>query len=147
MHSDRHQLNTSLDEFMIFQGLLTDENIPSHASNGAKVDIKPDKVFHRMDIIWGYLMERFPLLSSAALCVLTIPHSNATEKRVFSMIKKNKTTFPLSLNLKTSLNSIMIIKMDTPEHLVACYCTKLPITLKKCKTACKVPAMPANSLQ
>ena len=99
MHSDRHQINTSLDEFMIFQG-LTDENIPSQTSNGAKVDIKPDKVFHRMDIIWGYLMERFPLLSSVALCVLTIPHSNATEERVFSMIKKNKTTFCLSLNLK-----------------------------------------------
>ena len=82
MHNDRHQRNTSLDKFMIFQG-LTDENIPSHASNGAKVDIKPDKVFHRMDIIWGYLMERFPLLSSVALCVLTIPRSNATEERVF----------------------------------------------------------------
>ena len=130
MHNDRHQRNTSLDEFMIFQG-LTDENIPSHASNGAKVDIKPDKVFHHMDIIWGYLMERFPLLSSVALCVLTISHSNATEERVFSMIKKNKTTFHLSLNLKTSLNSIMIIKMDMPEHLVACYHTKLPIKLLK----------------
>ena len=137
LHNDPRQLDTCLEEFMVFQG-LTDENIPSHAWNDAKVDVTPDKVFHHMDIIWGYLRERFPFLSSVALCVLTIPHSNAAEERVFSMIKKNKTTFRSSLDLKTSLNSIMIIKMNTPEDLVPCYRTKLPIELlKKCKTACK----------
>ena len=81
-----------------------------------------------MDIIWGYLRERFPFLSSVALCVLTIPHSNAAEERVFSMIKNNK----------TSLNSMMINKMNTPEDLTPCFRTKLPIELfKKIKTACK----------
>ena len=88
---------------MNIQG-LTDKNIPFHAWNDAKVDVKPDKVFHRMDIIWGYLRERFLLLGSVALCVLTIPRSNAAGERVFSMIKKNKTTFCSSLDLKTSLN-------------------------------------------
>ena len=90
-----------------------------------------------MDIIWGYLRERSPL-SSVALGVLTIPHSNAAEERALSMIKKNKTTFCSSLDLKTSLKSIMIIKINTLEDLVPCYRTKLPIELfKKCKTACK----------
>ena len=113
---------------MIFQG-LTDENIPSHTWNDAKVDVKPDKVYHRMDIIWGYLRERVPLLSSVAFCIFTISHSNAAEERAFSIIKKNKTTFCPSLDLKTSLNSIMIIKMNTPEDLVPCYRTKLPVEL------------------
>ena len=97
LHNDPRQLDACLEEFMIFQG-LTDENIPFVAWNDAKVDVKPDKVFHRMDIIWGYLRERFPLLSSVALCVLTIPHSNVAEERVFSIIKKKKTTFPSSLD-------------------------------------------------
>ena len=82
MHDNHCQLDACLEEFMIFQG-LTDENIPSHTWNDAKVDVKPDKVCHRMDIIWGYLRERVPLLSSAAFCVFTIPHSNATEERTF----------------------------------------------------------------
>ena len=68
------------------------------------------------------------MLSSVALYVLTIPHINAAEECVFSMIKENKTTFRSSLDLKTSLNSIMITKMNTPEHLEL---------LKNCKTACK----------
>ena len=52
----------------------------------------------RMDIIWGNLSEDkascgiklFPKLSSVALLVLTLPHSNADEERVFSLIKKTR---------------------------------------------------------
>ena len=58
-HNDPRQIDACLEEFMIFQS-LTDENIPSHAWNDAKVDVKPHKVFHRMDIILGYLRVRFP---------------------------------------------------------------------------------------
>ena len=68
---------------MIFQG-LTDENIPYHAWNDVKVDVKPDKVFHCMDIIWGCSREIFPFLSSVALCVLTVPHNKAAEERLFN---------------------------------------------------------------
>ena len=60
LHNDPRQLDACLEEFMIFQG-LTDENIPSHGWNDMKADVKPDKVFHRVDIIWGYLREIFPL--------------------------------------------------------------------------------------
>ena len=59
LHNDPRQIDTCLEEFMIFQS-LTDQNIPSHALNDAKVDVKPHKVFHRMDIIWGFLRVRFP---------------------------------------------------------------------------------------
>ena len=48
----------------------------------------------RPGIVWGHMQEmtnpdgckRFPWLSKIALLVLTIPHLNAGEERVFSMI-------------------------------------------------------------
>ena len=74
----------------------------------------------RANIIWSYLntmvrpdgQKRFSKLSMVALLVLTIPHSNADEERVFSMIKKNKTWFRLSLDLDETLGSIITIKME-----------------------------------
>ena len=48
-NNDPPQLDACLEEFMIFSG-LTDDNIPSHAWNDAKIEVKPDKVFHRMYI-------------------------------------------------------------------------------------------------
>ena len=70
-------------------------------------------------------------------CILTITHSNAAEERIFSMTKKNKITFRSSLNLKISLNSIRIIKINEPESLLPCHRTDLPkVLLGKFKTAC-----------
>ena len=74
----------------------------------------------KADIIWHHLsctrrpdgQERFPKLSKIALLVLTIPHSNAEEEKVFSMIKQNKTAFRPSLNQEETLGSIMTIKME-----------------------------------
>ena len=43
-----------------------------------------------MDMVWGYLQQRFPLLTEIALAILVVPHSNAADERVFSMIKKKK---------------------------------------------------------
>ena len=45
-------------------------------------------------------------MSFAALLVLTLPHSNADDERVFSLIKKNKTEF------RESLCSIITVKMN-----------------------------------
>ena len=50
---------------------------------------------------WNYLQSmtsadgvlRFHRLARVAKLVLILPHSNASEERVFSMITKNKTTF------------------------------------------------------
>lgn len=57
-----------------------------------------DDTHYRMDVIWHYLSTlksgdgrfRFKRLSEVAMLVLTIPHSNADEERVFSMVRKNK---------------------------------------------------------
>ena len=92
-----------------------------------------------MDIIWSYLRQPFPLLSKIALSVLTLLHSNATEERVFSMIKKNKTEFRANLDLSKTLDSIMVIKMNHPEQMIPCHSMRFSDEfLKKCKLACSV---------
>ena len=52
-----------------------------------------------MDMVWGYLGQRFPLLSEIALAILVVPHSNAADEMVFSMVRKNKTGFRSRLDL------------------------------------------------
>ena len=42
-----------------------------------------------MDVIWGQLKPKLPLLSKSAKSVLVVPHSNSSEERVFSIIWKD----------------------------------------------------------
>ena len=52
-----------------------------------------------MDAVWAHLATRtnadgssqFTRLSKAVHLVLTIPHSNAAEEKIFSVVRKNKT--------------------------------------------------------
>ena len=53
--------------------------------------------------------------SRVAILVLTLPHSNDDEERVFSVIKQNKTDFRDSLDLDSTLTSLLTIKMTIPE--------------------------------
>ena len=78
-----------------------------------------------MDVLWAHLSDmsslatgesRFPLLSTVARLVLVIPHSNAGEERVFSLINKNKTSSRPSLALHGTLSLIIQVKMATPDH-------------------------------
>ena len=76
-------------------------------------------------------------LANIALFLLTIPHSNAGEERIFSIIRKNK-KFRSNLDNETSLNSIMLIKINKPESFKSCYLWKFSNEqLKKYKAACK----------
>lgn len=78
---------------------------------------------YRYDTIWAYLstlkgadgMLRFSKLSKVSQVVLVIPHSNAQEERVFSMITKNKTAFRPNLKLDGTLSSIISVKLASPE--------------------------------
>ena len=115
---------------------MTDDDIPQNIWESAKLG---DGGYHRMDVIWGYLKPKIPLLADVALSVLVIPHSNAGEERVFSMIRKNKTEFRSQLSASGSLNSIMRIKLSLPEDLVPCFRWKPSNDLlKKCKSACRL---------
>ena len=69
-----------------------------------------------MDMVWGYLQQRFPLLSEIALAILVVPHSNAANERVFSVIRKTKTEFRSRLDLSKSLNSVMRVKLSLLEQ-------------------------------
>ena len=114
-----------MEEFLAYQ-LLEESDIPQHVWNDATVVEEKDKKYHRMDILWCYLSTlrdpdgtlRFRRLSSVATLVLVIPHSNAEEERVFSMVRKNKTAFQPSLDPEGTLSSILTIKLAScgPAH-------------------------------
>ena len=50
-----------------------------------------------------------------AKVVLVIPHSNASEERIFSMVRNNKTPFRLSLGLDETLPSIIQVKLGVDD--------------------------------
>ena len=114
--TDLHQLEA---EFLEYQ-LLEENDIPEHIWESALVVDSDDAQYHRMDVLWNFLrMKRNPTngilmfqkLSSVALLVLTLPHSNAEEERVFSMINKNKTKFRPNLVIDATLSSLITVKL------------------------------------
>ena len=134
---DPKMLDSVEEQFLDYQGMC-ETDIPSNIWEAAQIGDTQEKQY-RMDVIWGYLKSKLPLLAEIALSVLVIPHSNAGEERVFSTIRKNKTEFRSRLQLGGSLNAIMRIKMSIPKHLMPCY--KWEPTkelLKKCKSATRV---------
>ena len=87
-------------------------------------EVAAASVQYRMDVLWEYLASlkdpvtkqpRFQLLAEVAQLVLTLPHSNADEERVFSLIRQNKTDARSSLSLDGTLSSLITVKMATPE--------------------------------
>ena len=114
---------------------MIENDIPSSTWKVAEIGYEKS---YLKDVIWGYLCAKLPLLSEISLCVLVIPESNAREKRIFSMIRKNETDFRSPLQLDGSLNSIMRIKMYVPESLTASHKWKPSSSLlKACKQATK----------
>ena len=59
----------------------------------------------------------FPHLSKIAKVVLIIPHSNADEERVFSLVRKNKTPFRPNLSLDKTLSSVKLAT-EEPCHKI-----------------------------
>ena len=111
------------EEFAEYQ-LLDKEDIPKHVWDDASMKLEEDgSSVYRMDFIWGYLsnmtnangLPRFGRLAHVAKVVLLIPHSNAGEERVFSMVRKNKTDFRPNLGLDTTLSSLLTVKLATHE--------------------------------
>jgi hypothetical protein len=110
------------EEFISYQ-LLEKSSIPAEVWKSAVINEGSEQHQHRMDIIWNYLSTArnnsgnlmFSRLSKVALLVLVIPHSNAEEERVFSLVTKNKTVFRPNLKLDGTLSSILQIKLANPE--------------------------------
>ena len=135
------------DEYIEFQA-MPDTGIPPNIWKNAEL-VTSETEFDqrrkreiRMDVIWGYLRHRFPDLAAIALTVLIVPHSNAAEESVFSVIRKNKNEFRARLKLSGSLISIMRIKMAIPESLMECHEWK---PSKELLTKCKKATMQYNT--
>ena len=57
-------------QFLDYQA-MSENDIPSSMWKAAEIG---DEKLYRMDIIWGYLPAKLPVLSEIALCVLVVPH-------------------------------------------------------------------------
>lgn len=57
---------------------------------------------------------RFAMLGNVAKLVLVLPHSNAEEEMLFSLVRKNKTAFRPNLKLDGTLSSILTVKLGNP---------------------------------
>ena len=94
-----------MTSFLSYQ-TMREEDIP----DSLKGD--PDGGPCNVDKLWGYLKKpgtnicEFDLLFKVANVILTIPHSNAGEERIFSLINKNKTLTRSSLSLDGTLSSV-----------------------------------------
>ena len=62
--------------------------------------------------------EWLPLFGKVARLVVTIPHSNAGEERIFSMIRKNRSESRLWPNAETTLASITMTKLAITQGTV-----------------------------
>ena len=113
-------MNKLQDQFLDYQ-LLKKQDIPKSTWEEALVyeDREHGIKHYRMDSIWGYIGSlktadhslKFGLLSAVAKLVLTIPHSNAGEERVFSLIKQNKTPVRSRLDANGTLLSVIQVKL------------------------------------
>ena len=111
---EMEELSQEFNDFV----MLEEDDIPSAVREEAKAETSDGR--YRVDVIWNFIhcmkrpdgQSQFPRLSSIALLLLTIPHSNATEERVFSLITKNKTVFRPNLDPNETLGSIVTVKME-----------------------------------
>ncbi|XP_041470149.1 uncharacterized protein LOC121419757 [Lytechinus variegatus] len=116
------EMDRLAEEFTTYQ-LMEEDTIPRDVWTRAKVS---EEGHYRMDVIWQHLSNMkapdnsplLPRLAKVAELVLFLPHSNAQEERVFSMVRKNKTAFRPNLDPKGTLSSILTIKLayGAPAH-------------------------------
>ena len=113
------------EEFVSYQ-LLRDHDIPADIWDCARVGDDGNAYFC-MDVVWGHLCTvktigsselKYRHLGKVAKSVLVIPHSNASEERVFSLVRKNKTPFRPNLKLDGTLSSILTVKLGIDEPCV-----------------------------
>ena len=111
-----------MEEFIDFQLLQHDDISPTVWEKATvTVDDNAHVTYHRMDIIWHHLSSmkapdgtlRYNRLCQVAKLIMVIPHSNAQEEHVFSMVRKNKTSFRPSLDPRGTLSSILTVKLAT----------------------------------
>lgn len=115
-HNEFDMLADEFSTYQLLEDTDVDEEVWKEATDG--------EGFVRMDVIWGCLLKKqnvdssktFKTLSKVVEAVFVLHHSNASEERIFSMIKKNKTAFRASLNLEGTLSSIITVKVASEQN-------------------------------
>ena len=91
---------------------------------------KQRSVHFRVDVWWYYLSQIKTVGTSLSHCkflpriasiVLVIPHRNADQERLFSLVRKNKADSRSSLKLDETLSSIHSMKTHYPEATIPRY--------------------------
>ena len=113
---------------------MTDDEIGKKAWSEAKVvdgSVGGEEISHyRMDVLWWYISDMvvpgtnkkdFCHLLKVAELVLILPHSNAGEERLFSMVRKNKTDSRSSMKLDGTLSNLLSMKLQYPETTIPCH--------------------------
>jgi len=101
------------EKFLNYQ-LLSEAEIPKEAK--ANISDVSEEHPYRIDILWGFFVKsgtnsfEFDLLFKVAEAVMMIPHSNAGEERIFSLINKNITLSRSSLKLDGTLSLLITVK-------------------------------------
>ena len=110
------------EQFIFYQLLVTEDIVQAVREKHALTDDDT----HRIDDLWSYLAtlkmfgtndKELDLLVKVARCIMTIPHSNAYEERIFSLINKNKTSSTSSLQADNTLSSLLIVKTHIEDAL------------------------------
>ena len=113
------ELVSLTEEFNEYQ-LLRDSDIPDHVMESCKTDRGDLK----LDSLWSFIRQMNDHTENALLFprvyrfILTIPHSNAGEERVFSIVRKNKTCFRPWLDPEETLVSIVAVKLTMESESV-----------------------------
>lgn len=129
---DEEQNRRLKDEFYSYV-MLNDNDLEAMGINVDKNEL--DKLWIQLSKVKNPIDDsyRFQNLFKVAKSILVIPHSNAAEERVFSLVRRNKTSFRPNLNTKESLGSILITKLALKRKATFEPDTKL---LQKAKKAC-----------
>ena len=101
--------------------MLNDHDISNSVWQNACNYYDEKAKYYKCYVLWGYTGEMKNWLGSINLIScsklrkqLVLPHSDASEERVFSMVKKNKTPFRASMGFNT-MKSILIVKLANPN--------------------------------
>ena len=95
-------------------------------------------VYCKMDMLGAYLASvkdavmsllHFSLLANVAILLLILPHFNANEKHMFSLIRQTQTDIRSSLSLYGILGSVLTVKMVSEEP---CYKFESPSEIINC---------------
>ena len=84
---------------------------------------KTDRGDLKLDSLWSFIGEMKDHVENAlhwkfVRLILTVPHSNAEEERVFSIVRKNKTCFRPRLDPEETLTSIVTVKLAMESESV-----------------------------